>query len=129
MEVEGAVLGHLPHHGGQHPECHHDKEVGLVGCQGLQKLQVFQLLGLKQWETMLHGSLLDLGILYLSATTSRLVGHGDHGGYFIASRKDGFELRSGKLWRAEINDSNLVHVLEGIKKLAQRWTSFKEVFV
>ena len=118
MEVEGAVLGHLPHHGWQHPEGHHDKEVGLIGLQRFQKLWVFQLFRLKQGQVVLQGGLLDLGILYLPATSDGFVGHGDDGNYLIANREDGFELRGGKFWCAEIYDSDFVHVREGIKKLA-----------
>ena len=118
MEIERAQLRHLPHHDRQHPESHHDEEVGLIGCQLLQKRRVFQLFGLKQRQIVFQCSFLNLGILYLPATTSGLVGHGDDGSDIIVSREDGFELRGGKFWCAEIYDSDFVHVCEGIKKLA-----------
>ena len=118
MEVEGAIFRHLPNYSRQHPESHNDKEVGLIGLQNFQKLRVFQLFRLKQGQVVFQHGLFDLGILYLPATTSGLVGHGDDGSDIIVSREDGFELRGGKFWCAEIYDSDFVHVREGIKKLA-----------
>ena len=92
MEVEGAQSRHLPHYGRQHPEGHHDEQVGMVRGQLLQKRLVFQLFGLQQRQAMRQGDILHVGILYLPATSGRLVGHGDDNSHFIASSKDGFEL-------------------------------------
>ena len=112
-EVEGASPRHLPHHGGQHPEGHHDEQVSLVRGQLLQKRFVSQLLGLQQRQTMRQGDILHVGILYLPASTGGLVGHGDDDGHFIAGGKDGFELRGRKFWGAEIGDSEvLFHIVK-----------------
>ena len=92
----------------QHPERHHDEQIGLVGSQLLQKRRVFQLLGLQQGESMLQRGLLDVGILYLASSPGRFVGHGDDDSDLIAGFEDGLKLRGSEFGGAEIGDSDVV---------------------
>ena len=58
MNVERAVLWHIPHHLRQHPEGHYYLEVGLVRPQLIDEGRILHLLRLKHREIMLQGEFL-----------------------------------------------------------------------
>ena len=84
VQVEGSQARHVPYHLGEHSEGHYYLKIGLEGSELLDEEGVFQLFGLKEWDSLLHRILLDGAALEHAAVTAHgLVGHGYHTYYII----------------------------------------------
>ena len=91
MEIECTVRRHVPHHFGQHAECHHDKHIGIAGAQGSEELLVAQLLGLQQWQGMVEGILFNGAEHHFLSPTRLPVGHGNHSHHLVTALCYGVE--------------------------------------
>ena len=79
MDVEGAILRHVPHHLGQHAEGNDHLEVGLIATQLLHEGGILHLLRLQHGQLMFQGVFFHFRGLYLRLmTTHGLVGLCDH---------------------------------------------------
>jgi len=101
VDVERAIPRHAPHHLGQHAECHHHLNVGLVSCQLRHKLGVFHLLGLQHRYSFLQGvGLHGWRLQRVLVTAHGFVGLGDDGHHPVSGLYQTAERAHRKLGRA-----------------------------
>ncbi len=98
VQVEGPKRGHAPDYLGQHAEGYHYLEVGLESAELLYEERIFELFGLKNRYSLLHGVFLDGAALkHASMTTHWLIGHGYHTYYIIMVFHETAQYMLGKL--------------------------------
>ena len=105
VEVEGAEFRHRPDFFREHPEGHHDEQVGLPGAQRLEEFRVLELDRLEHGDAVRHGVLLDGALVDLEAAAGGLVGDGHHADDLVAGLDEGVERLDREFGRAHINDA------------------------
>ena len=97
VQIESAEPGHAPDLFRKHAERHHDEQIRLPRSELRKELGILQLERLQHGKTMLHGVLLDRGLMHFQPAPARLVRHGNHAYNLVPRLHQGVERRHGEL--------------------------------
>ena len=108
MQIERAKLRHSPYLFRQHPESHHDEEIGLHGLELLQELRILQFHRLQNRNTVLDSELLDRAFVDFLSPATRLVSHCDHTYNIVFPLQECLKWSHREIRCAHIDDSRLL---------------------
>ena len=105
MEVDGAKLGRIPHHLGQHAKRNHNEHIRFPGGKRFIEFGIFQVGRLQQREAVCFRSGFDGRRLDFLAPSGPPIRSRDNTDYIVGGCDQRIEAYSCKFWRSEESDT------------------------